>query len=122
FHRNNKHGQNPSYGIRWNSIPRASNDPTKARGEVNSNDFESYGVVFQHSQRLNFLHSNIIAGGVADFSTNDYASHRIDLNAQLDPTGKFVEQFTIAQDRPDLPIADYNGNIINYAAYIQYDL
>ena len=121
FQRNNKHGQNPSYAIRWNPMPSATNDPTKARGEINSNDFESYGVIAQHSQKFKFFNSKLIAGGVLDLSKNDYWSYRIDLNARLDPTKKFVEQYTIAQERPDLPIANYNGNIKNYAGYVQYD-
>lgn len=121
FQRNNKHGQNPSYAIRWNPTPSPTNDPTKARGEINSNNFESYGVIAQHSQKFKFLNSKLIAGGVLDLSKNDYWSYRIDLNAQLNPTGQFVEQYTIAQERPDLPIANYNGNIKNYAGYVQYD-
>ncbi len=56
-----------------------------------------------------------------DLSENDYWSYRIDLNAQLDPTKKFVEQYTIDRERPDLPIANYNGTILNYAGYLQYD-
>ena len=121
FQRNNKHGQNPSYAIRWNPTPSPTNDPTKARGEINSNDFESYGIIAQHSQRFSFLKSKLLAGGVLDLSENDYWSYRIDLNAQLDPTKKFVEQFTIDRERPDLPIANYNGIILNYAGYLQYD-
>jgi outer membrane receptor protein involved in Fe transport len=121
FQRNNKHGQNPSYGIRWNPVPSATNDPTKARGEINSNNFESYGIIAQHSQKFNFLKSKLIAGGVIDLSKNDYWSYRIDLNAQLDPTNKFVEKYTIDKERPELPIANYDGNIKNYAGYIQYD-
>ena len=121
FQRSNKHGQNPSYAIRWNPIPSANNDPSKARGEINSNNFESYGVILQHSQKFDFIKSKLIIGSVMDFSKNDYWSYRIDLNAQLNPTGQFVEQYTIDQERPDLPIADYDGKINNYAAYIQYD-
>ena len=117
FQRNNKLGQNPSYRIRW----RANNNPTTATGEINSNDFESYGVIAQHSQKFGFLNSNLIAGGVLDLSKNDYWAYQIDLNAQLDPTGQFVERFTIAQERPDLPISNYNGDITNYAGYLQYD-
>lgn len=117
FQRNNKLGQNPSYRIRW----RANNNPTTATGEINSNDFESYGVIAQHSQKYGFLNSNLIAGSVFDLSKNDYWAYRIDLNAQLDPTGQFVERFTIAQERPDLPISNYNGDITNYAGYLQYD-
>lgn len=117
FQRNNKLGQNPSYRIRW----RANNNPTTATGEINSNDFESYGVIAQHSQKFGFLNANLIAGGVLDLSKNDYWAYQIDLNAQLDPTGQFVERFTIAQERPDLPISNYNGDITNYAGYLQYD-
>jgi iron complex outermembrane recepter protein len=115
FQRNNKHGQNPSYGIRW--TPGA----TTARGEINSNNFESYGVIAQHSQKFGFLHSKLIIGGVLDLSKNDYWSYRIDLKAKLDPTKTFVEQYTIDKERPDVPIANYNGNIKNYAGYLQYD-
>jgi outer membrane receptor protein involved in Fe transport len=121
FHRNNKHGQNPSYAIRWNPNPSKTNDPTKARGEINSNDFESYGVIAQHSQKFKFLNSKLIAGGVIDLTKNDYWSYRIDLNAKLDPTNKFVEKYSIDIERPELPIANYYGNIKNYAGYIQYD-
>jgi outer membrane receptor protein involved in Fe transport len=121
FQRNNKHGQNPSYAIRWNPTPSATNDPTKARGEINSNDFESYGVIAQHSQKFKLLNSKLIVGGVLDLTKNDYWSYRIDLDALLDPTKKFVEQYTIDKERPELPIANYNGNIKNYAGYVQYD-
>jgi iron complex outermembrane receptor protein len=115
FQRNNKHGQNPSYGIRW--TPGA----TTARGEINSNNFESYGFIAQHSQKFDFLNSRLIIGGVLDISKNDYWSYRIDLFAKLDPTNRFVEKYTIDRERPDLPISNYNGDIKNYAGYVQYD-
>ncbi|MGL4632497.1 MAG: TonB-dependent receptor [Leadbetterella sp.] len=121
FQRNNKHGQNPSYAIRWDSKPSTTNDPNKARGEINSNNFESYGVIAQHSQKINFLNSKLILGGVLDLTHNDYWSYRIDLNAQLDITKKFVEKYTLDRERPDLPIANYKGDIKNYAGYVQYD-
>lgn len=115
FQRNNKHGQNPSYGIRW--APGA----TTAKGEINSNNFESYGVIAQHSQKFSMLNAKLLLGGVVDYSKNDYWSYVVDLNAKLDPTNRFVEKFTIDKERPELPIANYNGNIKNYAGYIQYD-
>ncbi|MDO8366673.1 MAG: TonB-dependent receptor [Saprospiraceae bacterium] len=121
FQRNNKHGQNPSYGIRWNPVPSTTNDPTKAKGEINSNNFESYGVIAQHSQKFSFLNSKLIGGGVFDYSTNDYWSYKIDLNAQLRPDGKSVEKYSIDKERPDIPIANYHGIIKNAAGYLQYD-
>jgi iron complex outermembrane recepter protein len=121
FNRNNDHGQNPSYGIRWNPTPSATNDPTKARGEINSNNFTSYGILAQHSQQFSFLDARLIAGGMYDYSPNDYWSYQIDLNAQLRADGKSVERYTIAQERPDIQLADYEAKIRNAAGYVQYD-
>jgi outer membrane receptor protein involved in Fe transport len=121
FQRNNKLGLNPSFAIRWNPIPSSTNNPNKARGEINSNNFESYGLIFQHSQKIKFLNSKLILGSVVDLTRNDYWSHLIELNASLDPSRRFVEKYTIERERPDIPIANYNGNIKNYASYVQYD-
>jgi iron complex outermembrane recepter protein len=115
FARDNKLGQNPSYGIRWTS------GATTARGEINSNDFKSLGFIAQHSQKFNFLNSKATFGATMDLSPNDYTSYQIDLAAQLRADKKSVEKYTIAKERPDLPIANYNADIKNSAAYLQYD-
>lgn len=121
FNRSNEHGQNPSYGIRWSPTVSATNDPTKARGEINSNNFTSYGLLAQHSQQFSFLDSRLITGGMYDYSPNDYWSYQIDLNAQLRVDGKSVEKYTISQERPDIKLADYKAKIRNAAGYVQYD-
>ena len=115
FGRDNKHGQNPSYGIRWTS------GATTARGEINSNDFKSLGVIAQHTQNFKFLNSKAIIGTTVDFSPNDYWSYQIDLAAQLRADKKSVEKYTILKERPDIKIADYNADIRNTAIYLQYD-
>jgi hypothetical protein len=115
FARDNKHGQNPSYGIRWTS------GAATARGEINSNDFKSLGVIAQHSQRFKFLNSKATIGTTVDFSPNDYWSYQIDLAAQLRADKKSVEKYTITKERPDIQIANYNADIRNAAAYLQYD-
>ncbi len=115
FHRNNKHGQNPSYSIRWTS------GASTARGEINSNDFRSIGVIAQHTQRFKFLDSKLIVGTVVDFSPNDYTSYQVDLNAQLRADKKSVEKYSIAKERPDIQIANYEADIHNTGAYLQYD-
>jgi iron complex outermembrane receptor protein len=122
FQRNNKHGQNPAYMIRWNPTPSTTNNPAKAKGEINSNNFESYGVTAQHSHQLSFLNSRLIVGGVYDYSPNDYWAYQVNLNAQLRPDGKSVEQYTIAEERPDIRLVNYNAIIQNTAGYIQYNL
>ncbi|MFD2520620.1 TonB-dependent receptor [Emticicia soli] len=115
FGRDNKHGQNPSYGIRWTS------GATTARGEINSNNFKSLGVIAQHTQNFKFLNSKAIIGTNVDFSPNDYWSYQIDLAAQLRADKKSVEKYTIVKERPDIKIADYKADIRNTAIYLQYD-
>jgi iron complex outermembrane receptor protein len=115
FNRNDKMGQNPSYGIKWTS------PNTTAKGEINENSFKSYGVMAQHSQNFDWLSSKLIAGATFDYSPNTYWSYQIDLNAKLRGDGKSVEQYTILQERPDIKLADYKAKIKNSAAYVQYD-
>lgn len=121
YHRDNKLGQNPSYGIRWNPTPSATNDPTKATGEINSNDFKSYGIVAQHTQGFSFLNSKLIAGTTYDRSPNDYFSHQIKLQANRNPDGKTVNNYQILEVRPDLRISNYNATIYNNSGYVQYN-
>lgn len=115
FHRMNKHGQNPSYAIRWTP------GQTTARGEINSNNFTSYGLVTQHAQPLKFWKSKLIAGGMFDYSPNDYWSYQVDLDAQLRPGGMSVEKYTIARERPEIQLADYDAIIRNAAVYGQLE-
>ncbi|HJU45471.1 MAG TPA: TonB-dependent receptor [Chitinophagaceae bacterium] len=115
FNRFNKHGQNPSYSIRWTT------GQATAKGEINSNDFTSYSVVAQHAQKIRFLRSRLLAGGMFDYSPNEYHSYQVDLNAQLRPGGQSVEKYMISQERPDIKLADYNAKIRNGALYAQYD-
>ncbi len=115
FARDNKHGQNPSYGIRWTS------GATTARGEINSSDFQSLGLIAQHTQRFTFLNSKLTSGTTVDFSPNEYWSYQVDLAAQLRADKKSVEKYTISKERPDIQIANYSTDIHNTAFYAQYD-
>jgi iron complex outermembrane receptor protein len=115
FARKNEHGQNPSYGIRWTSGQET------AKGEINSSNFKSIGLIAQHSQRFNFMNSKLIAGTVLDFSPSTYWSYQIDLAAQLRTDKKSVEKYTIVKERPDIRNSDYQADIKNSALYAQYD-
>ena len=127
YYRDNKLGQNPSYGIRWNSdptkqdlyYPNQKNDPNKAYGEVNSSNFKSYGVLAQHTQKIDFWNTKIVAGALYDYSPADYWSNRIDMKANLNPGGKTVNKFEIIAERPDFKIADYTADIYNTAGFAQ---
>ncbi|WP_238388021.1 TonB-dependent receptor [Hymenobacter sediminis] len=116
FFRDNSIGQNPSYGIRWRA------GATTATGEVNENRFKSYGLIAQHSVRWNWLNSRLIGGASLDYSPTQYDAHQIDLAAQLRADKKSVEKYTITANRPDLPIANYDTDLLNSAVYAQLDV
>ncbi|QDW23068.1 TonB-dependent receptor [Flavobacterium sp. KBS0721] len=116
--RDNKLGQNPSYGIRWSPTV----NPTTAKGEVNSNNFKSYGAIGQHTQKFDFLNTKLVAGALYDYSPVTYWSYVIDLKANLNPgeAGKqTVDSYEIIAQHPDSKLADYTADIYNAAAYAQ---
>ena len=116
--RDNKLGQNPSYGIKWSPTV----NPTTATGEVNSNNFKSYGAIGQHTQKFDFLNTKLVAGALYDYSPVTYWSYVIDLKANLNPgeAGKqTVDSYEIITEHPDSKLADYTADIFNTAGYAQ---
>ncbi|MGH2665681.1 TonB-dependent receptor [Flavobacterium sp.] len=113
FTRNNKLGQNPSYGIRWTPTQ------TTARGEINSNNFKSYGAIGQHNQSFRFLNASLVAGGLFDYSPVNYNAYQIDLTANLNPGGQTVNNYEIIAERPDVKLSDYEAKIYNKAGFAQ---
>ncbi|MGA9637752.1 TonB-dependent receptor [Flavobacterium sp.] len=118
YHRDNKLGQNPSYGIRWNPTV----NPTTATGEVNSNNFKSYGAVAQHTQKFDFWKTTMVSGASYDFSPVTYWSYLLDIKATLNPgeTGKqTVNKYEIVAEHPEIKLADYTADIYNTAVFEQ---
>lgn len=115
FVRNNSVGQNPAYSIRWTT------GAATATGQINSNDFKSYGFIAQHTQKLNFLNSKLIVGATFDLSPNTYLAYQTNLTAQLRADKKSVEKYTQVEERPEIQLANYQADIHNVAAYGQYD-
>ncbi|SOD89396.1 TonB-dependent receptor [Spirosoma fluviale] len=116
FARKNSVGQNPAYSIRW-----TTGSPT-ATGQINSNDFSSYGVIAQHTQKLSFLNSKLIVGTTLDLSPNTYYAYQTELTTELRADKKSVVKYTQVRERPDNQLANYSAHIHNVAAYGQYDL
>jgi outer membrane receptor protein involved in Fe transport len=116
YYRDNKMGQNPSYGIRWTT------GKTTATGEVNSNNFKSYGAIAQHTQKINFLDMKIVGGLLYDYSPVVYWAYRTDLKANLNPGGLTVNNYQVITERPDIKLVDYTANIYNTAEYAQISL
>lgn len=116
FYRDNYIEQNPNYSIRWTS------GSTSATGEVNRNSFYSKGAILQHSIRLPFLQSRILAGGSIDYSPTNYWSYQVDLGAQLRPDGKSVEKYTLLKEDPNIFLSKYKANLANTAIYSQLEI
>ncbi|AOW11471.1 TonB-dependent receptor [Flavobacterium gilvum] len=118
YYRDNKLGQNPSYGIKWSPTV----NPTAATGEVNSNNFKSYGAIGQHTQKFEFLNTKIVGGALYDYSPVNYWAYLLEMNANLNPgtPGKqTVDYYEITAERPDVKLSDYTADIFNKAAYAQ---
>jgi iron complex outermembrane receptor protein len=116
FFRDNSIGQNPTYGIRWKS------GASTATGEINESRFRSYGLLGLHSVQLGWLQSRLLVGTSFDYSPTQYNAHQIELTAQLRADKKSVERYIVTADRPDLPIADYDTDLLNSAVYAQLDM
>ncbi|OGS70222.1 MAG: TonB-dependent receptor [Flavobacteria bacterium RIFCSPLOWO2_12_FULL_31_7] len=112
YFRDNKLGQNPSYGIRWTT------GQTTAKGEINSNNFKSYGALIQQIQNINFLKTEAVAGVLYDYSPITYFSNQINLKANLNPGGQTVNTYENLGEN-GVKLADYDSNVKNIATYIQ---
>ncbi|MGQ7944874.1 TonB-dependent receptor [Flavobacterium sp. WC2509] len=121
YYRDNKLGQNPTYGIKWSPTV----NPTTATGEVNSNNFKSYGAIGQHTQKFDFLNTKIVAGALYDYSPVTYWAYLLEMKATLNPgiPGKqTVNYYEITSERPDVRLTDYTADIYNTAGYAQVSI
>ncbi|WP_163400476.1 TonB-dependent receptor [Flavobacterium fluviatile] len=119
--RDNTLEQNPSYGIRWSPTV----NPTKATGEINSNNFKSYGAIGQHTQKFEFLNTQLVAGALYDYSPVSYWAYLVEMQANLnpgDPGKQTVNNYEITAERPDVKLTDYTADIYNTAGYAQISI
>ncbi|PPK96426.1 outer membrane receptor protein involved in Fe transport [Nonlabens xylanidelens] len=86
-------------------------------GEVNTNNFKSFLGLVQHKAKFNFLNSSLIAGASVDFSPQDYQATTT--NVIVDPLTGINQSQTI--NTGDF-ILNYEADILNYAAYFQYEI
>lgn len=106
YYRKNAIGQNPSYYI------KSTTNPLKARGEINNDYFQSYGLLAQFSQRFSKWDTHLIGGIQAEVSPAGYLAHFIDIDRNA--AGYFTN-FT----KTDSLLTDYKVAMLNTAAYIQ---
>lgn len=109
--RDNSVKQNPSYSI------GSTANPAKFKGQINDNAFKTYALFITHAQKINWLHSKVIAGASVDFSPQTYYAKYISINKDL-AANKYISYDAPATDSF---LSKYKTGIINIASYVDYE-
>jgi outer membrane receptor protein involved in Fe transport len=110
MYRNNTMDQNPAYLI------ASTANPTKFKGQVNSNHFDAYVLDLQHVWSIPLLSSKIMLGGYWDITNQNLMANYIDIIKDTS-IGKFTKYTYPSKDSL---ITNYNTQISNKAIYFNY--
>ena len=110
MYRNNTMDQNPAYLI------ASTANPTKFKGQVNSNHFDAYVLDLQHVWSIPLLSSKIMLGGYWDITNQNLMANYIDIIKDTS-IGKFTKYTYPSRDSL---ITNYNTQISNKAIYFNY--
>lgn len=108
FFRNNRIGQNPFYAI------KDVRGTQKAGGQINSDGFNSYGIIIQHKKQFGWKQAALIAGVSMDYSPASFWADYIDITK--DAAGYYRSYI-----KTDSSLTDYNVGLLNSAAYTQFE-
>ncbi|MEB0249186.1 TonB-dependent receptor, partial [Mucilaginibacter sp. 5B2] len=114
FYRNNSTAQLPSYFI--SDVRDNAGNYLSSNGQENDQSFHSLGLLAQHRQDFDFLHSKLILGVYADNSPSSYYAKF--LNIQKDVANNFYTGYTPTGNYID----NYHIKLFNTAAYAQYEI
>ncbi len=109
FYRNTSIGQNPFYYI--SNIPGF---PLKAKGQINTDAFNSFGTIIQHSKKINSINGKLIAGISVDYSPATYLAKFITIDK--DQNGAYYQY-----QPTDSVLTNYKVGLLNSAAYTQFE-
>ena len=110
MYRNNTMDQNPSYSI------GSTSNPTKFRGQINSNQFDAYVLDIQHSWNLQSLNSKLFIGGYWDFTPQNLVANYIDIFKDT-AIGKYTKY---SYPTKDSLVTSYETELNNKAIYANY--
>ncbi|WP_374949400.1 TonB-dependent receptor [Mucilaginibacter sp.] len=114
FYRKNSTAQLPSYFI--SDVRDNAGNYISSNGQENDQRFNSVGVLAQHRQDLNFLHSRLIAGLYVDNSPSSYYARFLDITKDV------ANNYYTGYSNTGRYIDDYKIKLFNTAAYAQYEL
>jgi len=109
FYRHSSIGQNPFY-----YIADVADNSSAATGQINVDAFRSYGLIVQHSKKINSINAKWISGVSADFSPATYLANYISINK--DPNGVYYQY-----QSTDSILTNYKTDLLNTAAYTQLE-
>jgi outer membrane receptor protein involved in Fe transport len=107
MYRDNRMDQNPTYAI------AATNNPTKFKGQNNSNYFNAWVLDLQQSFQIPQLHSQLSLGANVDRTRQNLIAHYIDITKDTS-IGKFVGYNYPTKDSL---VTNYSTSINNNAIY-----
>jgi len=114
FYRNNSTAQLPSYFI--SDVRDNAGNYLSSNGQENDQSFHSLGLLAQHRQDIDFLHSRLIVGAYVDNSPSSYYAKF--LNIQKDVANNTYTGYTATGNYID----NYRIKLFNTAAYAQYEI
>ncbi|MFC0771343.1 TonB-dependent receptor [Terrimonas alba] len=117
--RDNSIGQNPAYAIK-DDYRRLSNGTWTgkkdlAHGEINEVSFNSYALMIQHKQNLNWKKAVLIGGLNVDISPSRYSAEYIRVNKDS------VSRIYTGYQSMDSMLTHYKSDINNYAAFANFE-
>ncbi len=110
MYRDNEMDQNPTYAI------ASTNNPTKFKGQTNSNAFNAYVIDIQHMVTFNPISSKLIIGATADITQQNFKAHYIDIVKDT-TAGKYTRYNYPALDSL---VSNYQTKINNQAIYLNF--
>lgn len=118
IYRDNSIGQNPAYRIKDDYRKLNGQWIGKkdlAHGEINESSFNSYSLIGQHKQNLNWKKASIIGGVSIDLSPSTYNAGYIPIKKDT-TTKKYV-----SYQKTDSILTYYANKINNYAAFVNFE-
>ncbi|MEY3538951.1 MAG: hypothetical protein RL188_368 [Bacteroidota bacterium] len=110
MYRGNTMDQNPAYLI------ASTSNPTKFKGQLNSNHFDAYVVDLQHQINIKKTQSKILIGGYVDATWQGLRANYIDILKDT-ALNKFIKY---TQPIQDSLITNYTTTILNQAFYLNW--
>lgn len=119
LYRNNAIGQNPAYRVK-DDYRRQGNifvgKKDLAHGEINESSFNSYSLIAQHRQNINWKKAVAIGGVSVDLSPSTYTADYIRIKKDS------VTKKYLGYQRPDSTLTNYATKLNNYAAFVNIEL